>query len=276
MATDPHDPHDRDDLGDGLDAALRDRLVAGVSRVSPRHDSMAVLRHHVGRRRRRRRIVATVAAAAAVAVVVPAALVAGQLADGNAEVDPAAPSSSPTTAVDGTRPAAFFVRQLDGRARGQLTRYAAAPGERYHASFLWWPDADGRVPVRAGAAVEAYDGSPQQACDALVRDDGTEDPRASSRCTTTTDGSVVRVVDTTAEGLWLDPLHRRGRLEGAGPGAAVRAATVFQDSGFAVTLTVCACQARGGAGLAQPPLSGAELGEAAADPDWVATTPPHD
>lgn len=266
---------DHDDLDDGLDDALKDRLVAGVSRVTPRHDSMAVLRHHVGRRRRRRRIVATVAAAAAVAVVLPAALVAVQLVDGDTEVEPASPSSTPTIALDGTRPVAFFVRKLDGRARGQLTRYAPAPGERYHASFLWWSDVDGQYPVRAGASIEAYDGSPQEACDALVLDDATSDPLATSRCATTADGSVVRIVDSTADGVRLDPLNRRGRLEGADPGDAVRAATVFQDSGFAVTLTVCACQARGGPDLAEPPLSGDELGEAAADPAWVATIPPN-
>ena len=88
-------------------------------------------------------------------------------------------------------------------------------------------------------------------------------------CTTTADGQVVRVIETTANGLRLDPLNRRGRLENADPGDAVRAATVFREDGWAVTLAVCACVAWQGDDLPEPPLTTTELGEAASDPDWV-------
>lgn len=244
------------------DDELLGRVRAGVSGIHPRADALEVVRHQVGRRRRRRRVVGAVASVAAVAVAVPAVLVALQVGGDRADdVEPADPT--PTATVDGTRPAAFFVTQAGGRSRGQLVRYRAAPGQRYFARFLWWPEVDAVAPVLTGAAVERYDGSAADACAEVVAVDG---PGAS--CGETAGGQVARVADLSGP-VALDAVNRRGRLDGAGDDDPVRAVTVFRDDGWAVSLVVCSCTARPGPDLDGPPLTGAALAEVAAAEAWV-------
>ncbi|MCW2816035.1 MAG: hypothetical protein JWN84_3490 [Nocardioides sp.] len=254
-----------DDL-DGLDRfddALLQRVRSGVSGIHPRHDALAVVQHQVGRRRRRRRVVTAVASVAAAAVAVPAVLVALQVGGGDT-VEPAVPDSTET--IDGTRPAAFFVANLGGRSRGQLTRYRAAAGERYYARFLWWPEVDAEGPVFAGAAVEAYDAPAADACAEVVAAD--EAAGLTASCETRDDGVVMRVADGTGP-LAVDAVNRRGRLDNAQPTDAVRSVTAFRTDGWAVSLVVCACVAWERDDLSAPPLSGAELADAATVQAWV-------
>lgn len=252
-----------DDRYDDHDDALLQRVRAGVSGIHPRPDALAVVHHQVGRRRRRRRVVGAVAAVAAAAVVVPAAVVALQLG-GDDTVEPATPDATET--VDGTRPAAFFVAQLGGRGRGQLTRYRAAAGERYYARFLWWPQVDADGPVFAGAAVEAYEGDAAGACADVVAAD--EAAGVTASCATRDDGVVVRVADGAGP-LAIDAVNRRGRLDNAGPADEVRSVTAFRADGWAVSLVVCSCVAWERPDLDAPPLSGSELAEAAVATAWV-------
>ncbi|MDO9455594.1 hypothetical protein [Nocardioides sp.] len=257
---------DSDDL-DGPDAALLDRLRTGVSGIQPRHDALAVVRHHVGRRRRRRRVVAVVASVAAAAVVVPVALLALQLQGDDGGVPPADGPTTGAAVLDGTRPVAFFVDNAGGRARGQQTTYRAAAGERYYARFLWWPEADGRYPVFAGAAVAYVEGDADAACAALVAED--EAAGATSTCETTATGEVARIADTTAGAVSIDAANGRGKLDTGDPDDQVRAVTVFRDDGWAVSLVLCECSAWDGPDLDDPPLSGAELADIAAVEAWV-------
>lgn len=242
------------------DDELLDRVRTGLSGVRPRGDALEVVRHQVRRRRRRRRVVATVASVAAAAVVVPAAVVALSLGDGGPDVEPAEPT--PTAVVDGTRPAAFFVVEAGGRARAQLTRYRAAPGERYYSLFLWWPEVEAEAPVFAGAAVERYDGTAADACADVVAADG------AGTCATTDGGLVARSADLVGP-VRVDAVNGRGRLDGAGDDDAVRAVTVFRDDGWAVSLVLCSCVAFRGDDLAEPPLTAEQLVDVAAAPAWV-------
>jgi hypothetical protein len=252
-----------------VDELLR-RVRSGVGGVRPRHDALDTVHRQVARRRRRRRTVQAVAAVAAAAVVVPVAVLALRLGDGTPPVDPAVtPSDGSSDGLNGERPAAFFVSLMGGRSRAQVTRYRAAVGERYQARFIWWPDADGEVAAFSGAALETYDGDPQESCEALAAENEAEDPAADATCTTTSDGQVVRLIDTTANGLRLDPLNRRGRLADADPDDAVRAATVFREDGWAVTLVICACRPWGAPDLDEPPVDAGALADAAGHVDWI-------
>lgn len=259
---------DLDSYDDDYDDIAR-RLRGGVGGVQPRHDAIAVVQHHVGRRRRRRRVVAAVASVVAVAVVVPTTLLAVQLVGDGRGVEPAEDVTPVEAALDGSSPVAYFVDTAGGRARGQVTRYRAAAGERYYTRFLWWPQDDAPSPVFAGVAVEQYDGTAADACAAVVVLD--EEAGGVSSCTTTADGTVLRT-DESSGRVALDAVRRRGFLEGARGDDQVRAVTAFRADGWAVSLVICGCTAlKDNVDLDEPPMAADEMGRIVALEPWVPT-----
>lgn len=252
---------DQDSDG-GYDDLLA-RVRTATSPVSPGATAVERVRGALARRRRRRRAQVGLASAAAVTVLsVAAVIVVPGLVGDDGSVEPADEVSAPAIiSGGGYRPAGFFKDIVGGVAVPSIIRYyRTVPQVIFTARFDWSPDPAG-VAYLGDLTLERYRSSPEKRCSRLV--DG------AATCDVLDDGSVLARYEIAADGAFLAPVSREGRLRLGGSEGVLRGVTYFRSDAGAVTVLLCNCSNPDGDVLSEtPPVTFEVLEDVVTDDSW--------